>query len=120
LAHKIAAGSDMILMPSHSEPCGLNQIYGMKYGTVPVVRATGGLDDTVEQWDGTAGTGTGFKFLDPQPEALLETVQQALKVFGDKEQWRKLMRNGMARDYSWTKPAQEYIRIYEEIVRRKS
>ena len=65
LAHKIAAGSDMILMPSHSEPCGLNQIYGMKYGTVPVVRATGGLDDTVEQWDGKAGTGTGFKFARP-------------------------------------------------------
>lgn len=120
LAHKIAAGSDMILMPSRSEPCGLNQIYGMKYGAVPIVRATGGLDDTVQEWDETAGTGTGFKFHGLEPEALLKKIQQALAVFANKEQWRKLIRNGMACDYSWTKPAQEYIRIYEEIVRRKS
>ena len=120
LAHKIAAGSDMILMPSRSEPCGLNQIYGMKYGTVPLVRATGGLDDTVEEWKAEAGTGTGFKFYGLEPEALLKTIQQALAVFADKEQWRKLMRNGMAQDYSWAKPAKEYIHIYEEIVRRKS
>ncbi|HEV2275645.1 MAG TPA: glycogen synthase GlgA [Acidobacteriaceae bacterium] len=120
LAHKIEAGSDIILMPSRSEPCGLNQIYGLKYGTVPVVRATGGLDDTVQEWDAEAGTGTGFKFHGYQPEDLLNTLWRAFGVFADKEQWRKLMRNGMACDYSWTNPAREYIRIYEELVRRRS
>ena len=120
LAHKIEAGSDIILMPSRSEPCGLNQIYGMKYGTVPVVRATGGLDDTVQEWNAEAGAGTGFKFHGYQPEDLLNTLRLAFTVFAGKEQWRKLMRNGMACDYSWTNPAKEYIRIYQEIVRRRS
>jgi starch synthase len=98
----------------------LNQIYGMKYGTVPVVRATGGLDDTVQQWNAEEGTGTGFKFYGYQPEDLLNTLRLAFTVFVNKEQWRKLMRNGMACDYSWTNPAREYIRIYQEIVRRRS
>jgi starch synthase len=120
LAHKIEAGSDIVLMPSRSEPCGLNQIYGMKYGTVPVVRATGGLDDTVQEWDAEAGTGTGFKFHGYAPEDLLKTLELAFTVFADKEQWRKLMLNGMACDYSWTNPAREYIRIYEDVVRRRS
>ncbi len=120
LAHKIAAGSDIILMPSRSEPCGLNQIYGMKYGTVPVVRATGGLDDTVQQWSPEAGTGTGFRFFDYRPEELLKALRAAFDAFTDKQQWRKLMQNGMERDYSWTKPAKEYIHLYEEIVRRRS
>ena len=77
LAHKVEAGSDMVLMPSRSEPCGLNQIYGMKYGTVPVVRATGGLDDTVQEWSAADGTGTGFRFQDYRPEALLQAVRAA-------------------------------------------
>ena len=97
-------------MPSRSEPSGLNQFYGMKYGTVPVVRATGGLDDTVAQWDAGTGTGTGFKFQGYQPDDLLNMLMQALSVFADKEQWHKLMQNGMACDYSWTEPAKEYIR----------
>jgi starch synthase len=120
LSHKIEAGSDIVLMPSRSEPCGLNQFYGMKYGTVPVVRATGGLDDSVEEWQPATGTGTGFKFHGYQPDDLLGTLQHALRIFADKEQWRKIMKNGMASDFSWTAPATEYIRIYEEIVRRRS
>jgi starch synthase len=120
LAHKVQAGSDMMLMPSRSEPCGLNQIYGMKYGTVPVVRATGGLADTVQEWSAEQGTGTGFRFEEYRPEAFLQTLERACGVFADKVQWQKLMRNGMARDYSWTKPASEYIQVYEEIVRRRS
>jgi starch synthase len=120
LAHKVIAGSDMVLMPSRSEPCGLNQFYGMKYGTVPVVRATGGLDDTVQQWSPEAETGTGFRFYEYRPEELLQALREALAAFRDKQQWRKLMLNGMARDYSWTQPAKEYIQLYEEIVRRRS
>jgi starch synthase len=120
LAHKVEAGSDMVLMPSRSEPCGLNQIYGMKYGTVPVVRATGGLDDTVQEWLPAAQTGTGFRFQEYKAEAFLHAVRTALAAFADKQQWRKLMRNGMERDYSWTQPAKEYIQLYEEIVRRRS
>ena len=120
LAHKVEAGSDMILMPSRSEPCGLNQIYGMKYGTVPVVRATGGLDDTVQEWSAETETGTGFRFHDYRPEEFLNALRRAFASFADKKQWQKLMRNGMARDYSWTKPAKEYIQLYEEIVRRRS
>jgi starch synthase len=108
LAHKVIAGSDMTLMPSRSEPCGFNQFYGMKYGTVPVVRATGGLDDTVQEWSPAEETGTGFRFVDYRPEELLRAMGKAFATFGDKKQWRKLMQNGMARDYSWTKPAKEY------------
>ncbi|MDX6464067.1 MAG: starch synthase, partial [Acidobacteriaceae bacterium] len=119
-AHKVEAGSDMILMPSRSEPCGLNQIYGMKYGTVPVVRATGGLDDTVQEWSAVTETGTGFRFNEYRPEEFLGALGRAFAAFPDKKQWQKLMRNGMARDYSWTKPAKEYIQLYEEIVRRRS
>jgi starch synthase len=120
LAHKVLAGSDMILMPSRSEPCGLNQIYGMKYGTVPVVRATGGLEDTVQEWSPEAETGTGFRFNDYKADELLQALRRAGAVFADKKQWQKLMRNGMARDYSWTTPAKEYVQVYEEIVRRRS
>jgi starch synthase len=120
LAHKVSAGADMILMPSRYEPCGLNQIYGMKYATVPVVRATGGLDDTVQEWSGEQGSGTGFRFYDYRPEEFLAALRRAFAVYADKQSWRKLMLNGMARDYSWTNPAKEYIQLYEEIARRRS
>lgn len=120
LAHKIEAGSDMILMPSRYEPGGLNQIYGFKYGTVPVVRATGGLDDTVDQWDPEKGIGTGFKFYGYNPDDFLREVQFALATFRDKEAWQTLMRNGMAKDFSWEKPIEEYIAVYEEVARRRS
>ena len=81
IAHKIEAGSDMFLMPSRYEPCGLNQIYSLKYGTVPVVRATGGLDDTIEHWNSRTGKGTGFKFADYTGEALLMIIREALRAF---------------------------------------
>ena len=115
LAHKIEAGSDMFLMPSRYEPCGLNQIYSLKYGTVPVVRATGGLDDTIEPRDPRTGKGTGFKFSEYSGEALLLTIKQALQAFRDRTSWQVLMRNGMAKDFSWNASAKEYVRIYERV-----
>ena len=119
LAHKIEAGSDMFLMPSRYEPCGLNQIYSLKYGTVPIVRATGGLDDTIEEWSAEKGTGTGFKFDGYNPLDLLAAIDRALSAFSDKEGWAQLMRNGMARNYSWRQPAREYAAVYEEAARRR-
>src|SRR5581483_2007428 len=113
VAHKIEAGSDMFMMPSRYEPCGLNQIYSLRYGTVPVVRATGGLDDTIESWDARTSKGTGFKFAEYSGESLLLTIKEALRAFRDQTSWQALMRNGMSKDFSWTNSAKEYIRIYE-------
>ncbi len=120
LAHKIEAGSDVFLMPSHYEPCGMNQIYSLRYGTVPIVRAVGGLDDTVEQFDPQTLKGTGFKFKPYTAEALLDTVQAALKVYADKNVWQTLMRNAMAQDYSWPNSAREYVKVYERAVKAVS
>jgi starch synthase len=119
LAHKIEAGADMFLMPSLYEPCGLNQIYSLKYGTVPIVRATGGLDDTIEEWDAKKGTGTGFKFAGYDPKDLLTEIDRAIEAFHDKRGWTRLMRNGMACDYCWSGPAKEYVKVYEQAVRRR-
>jgi starch synthase len=113
LAHKIEAGADTFLMPSRYEPCGLNQIYSLKYGTVPVVRATGGLDDTIEQFDPGTGQGTGFKFQEYDGAALLGAVRQALAAYRDPASWRRLQLNGMAKDFSWRASALEYARLYE-------
>jgi len=113
LSHKIEAGADMFLMPSRYEPCGLNQIYSLKYGTVPIVRATGGLDDTIEPFDSVTGKGTGFKFSEYSGEALLETIHRALAVYKDRAAWTQLMKNGMAKDFSWTASAREYLKVYE-------
>jgi starch synthase len=113
LAHKVEAGSDMFLMPSRYEPSGLNQMYSLKYGTVPLVRATGGLDDTIEQWDSRTGKGTGFKFQEYSGEQLLSTVRLALQAFQDQSSWQILMRNGMSKDFSWNTSAREYARVYE-------
>jgi starch synthase len=112
LAHKIEAGADMFLMPSRYEPCGLNQIYSLKYGTVPIVRATGGLDDTIEPFDVEHGTGTGFKFVEYSGAALLRCVQEALHLFTDERIWKRIQLNGMARDFSWKSAAQEYSAVY--------
>jgi starch synthase len=113
IAHKIEAGADMFLMPSRYEPCGLNQIYSLKYGTIPIVRATGGLDDTIEPWDARTGKGTGFKFYEYSGESLLLTVKAALQAFRDEASWQVLMRNGMTRDFSWGSSAREYLKVYE-------
>jgi starch synthase len=120
MAHKIEAGADIFLMPSRYEPCGLSQMYSLKYGTVPVVRATGGLDDTVEEWNPKLGTGTGFKFEGLTAEALLAAIDRTLAAFQDKNGWAKLMRNGMARNYSWAGPAKEYAAVYVEVARRRA
>ena len=115
VAHKIEAGSDMFLMPSRYEPCGLNQIYSLKYGTVPVVRATGGLDDTIEHWNPRTVKGTGFKFAEYTGEALLMTIREALRAFQDHTSWQSLMRNGMMKDFSWNASAREYVKVYERV-----
>ena len=120
LAHKIEAGANIFLMPSLYEPCGLNQIYSLKYGTVPVVRATGGLDDTIVEWNPVKGTGTGFKFKGLRAEGLWAAIGRALDAFEDKEGWKQLMLNGMAKDYSWAQPAREYAAVYEEVVQRRA
>ncbi len=113
LAHKIEAGADIFLMPSRYEPCGLNQIYSLRYGTVPVVRATGGLDDTIEPFDPASGRGTGFKFSEYTGPALLAALHEALATYGDKTAWRRLQANGMAKDFSWNASALEYGRLYD-------
>jgi starch synthase len=113
IAHKVEAGADMFLMPSRYEPCGLNQIYSLKYGTVPIVRATGGLDDTVEPFDLEHGTGTGFKFAEYSGAAMLYAIRQALHHSTDERIWRRIQLNGMAKDFSWKGPAAEYAKVYE-------
>jgi starch synthase len=119
LAHKIEAGADIFLMPSLYEPCGLNQIYSLKYGTVPVVRATGGLDDTIEEWNPEQGSGTGFKFKGVRAEGLQAAIDSALAAFENREGWKRLMLNGMARNYSWEQPAREYAAVYEEAAAKR-
>ena len=109
LAHKIEAGADIFLMPSHYEPCGLNQLYSLRYGTVPVVRAVGGLDDTIENEE------TGFKFEKYSGAALLEALRAALAAYRDRDQWTAMMRAGMRRDFSWNASAGEYSALYRRL-----
>lgn len=118
LAHVIEAGSDMFLMPSRYEPCGLNQLYSLRYGTVPIVRATGGLEDTIEDYSPSTGEGTGFKFRDYSSREMLQAVQRAIEVFGDRAAWRKLMRSGMGKDFSWEMSARKYIQLYRALVKK--
>ncbi|MBU2546909.1 MAG: glycogen synthase GlgA [Proteobacteria bacterium] len=113
LAHKIIAGADIFLMPSRYEPCGLEQLYGLKYGTVPVVRATGGLDDTIIDVREAPDQGTGFKFQHYTPDALHEVMDAAVGLFQEPDRWTALMRRGMAQDYSWDRAAGEYERLFE-------
>jgi len=116
LAHQIEAGSDMFLMPSRYEPCGLNQIYSLKYGTVPIVRATGGLDDTIQATDGQSGT--GFKFRGYTGEALLQVIEEAIAAYHRPEIWRRLVYNGMRKDFSWGRSAEQYLEIYRALQRQ--
>jgi starch synthase len=110
LAHLIEGGADMFLMPSRFEPCGLNQMYSLRYGTVPIVRAVGGLADTVEEG------ATGFVFKEYTAEALLQALRRALRAFQDPQKWRTLQLAGMKQDHSWDRSAREYVRIYERAI----
>jgi len=112
LAHKIEAGCDMFLMPSRYEPCGLSQIYSMRYGTIPIVRHTGGLADTVVEVNPKRGSGTGFKFSTYHPDALWEAIEKALSCFADKELWLGLVQQAMSQDFSWSRSARQYLKLY--------
>jgi len=119
LAHRIMAGTDLLLIPSRYEPCGLTQMYALKYGTIPVVRATGGLNDTIEPFDEKTGKGNGFKFGPYEAETLLNEIKRAIGIFKDKKVWKKLMANGMSADFSWDNSAKAYIDLYGSIVEKK-
>jgi len=115
LSRWITAGSDFFIMPSRYEPCGLNQIYSLRYGTLPIVRATGGLDDTIQQYDETHGTGTGFKFWDPNASALYYTIGWAVSTYYDRAAHHQAMiQQAMAQDFSWERSAADYVRLYEQ------
>ncbi len=134
LAHQIEAGADVFLMPSQYEPCGLNQLYSLAYGTVPLVRRTGGLADTVQDVTPRSlaeGTATGFTFLEDLPadrpgpqllearqHAMREALHRALALWTDRSSWHRLVQNGMRQDWSWDHSAREYVRLYEEVCRR--
>ncbi|MEN3027390.1 MAG: glycogen/starch synthase [Chlorobiota bacterium] len=119
LAHLIEAGADMFLMPSLQEPCGQNQMYSMLYGTVPIVRATGGLRDTVQDFNPATGEGTGIVFEEPTAEALLAAIERALQLYRQPELWRRLVANGMAQDFSWRRSAQAYVALYRSLLKSK-
>jgi len=120
LAHLIEGGSDIFLMPSRFEPCGLNQMYSLRYGTVPVVRATGGLDDTVQDVDEATGEGTGFKFTAHTAEAMMDALHRALAWYARPAAWRRIQLAGMAQDNSWEASAREYVAAYERARERAS
>jgi starch synthase len=112
LAHLVEAGADIFLMPSEFEPCGLNQMYSLRYGTVPVVRAVGGLDDTIQPYTARALHANGFKFRDGSAHAFVRVVRQAVRLYHNLPVWRRLIRNGMTADHSWRRSAAEYGRVY--------
>lgn len=118
LAHQVLAGSDILLMPSIYEPCGLTQMYALKYGTVPIVSTVGGLDDSIQNFDGK--TGTGFKFLPNDQKSLMQALKNALACFADLPLWECLINNGMAMDFSWDKAARQYSNLYQEIHKSES
>jgi starch synthase len=120
LAHKIEAGADMYLMPSRYEPCGLNQIYSLIYGTVPIVRDTGGLADTVVDADEDPSLGTGFAFHEYDAGELKDAVSRALAAFADRARWKSIVLRGMARDFSWEASAGEYAALYEKALRKRA
>jgi starch synthase len=121
LAHRIEAGADIFLMPSQYEPCGLNQLYSLKYGTVPVVRATGGLVDTVVDANEaalTSGTATGFDFEDYTTLALAEALDRACRAYANPTIWKQLVETGMRQDWSWRQSAKQYVELYERTLAR--
>jgi starch synthase len=120
LAHRIIAGADIFLIPSRYEPCGLTQMYALRYGTIPVVRATGGLEDTITAFDPAKGTGTGFKFEPYDPESFLAAAQQAVEIFQDNESWNKIIANAMNEDFSWNRSAGKYQELYQSVIEKKA
>jgi starch synthase len=116
VAHWIEAASDMFLMPSLYEPCGLNQLYSLRYGTVPIVRRTGGLADSVQAYDTAAKEGTGIVFDEPSPAAVLAALESALDLFADQTHWRQLILNGMRQDFSWPRQGARYVALYERLL----
>ena len=115
LSHKIEAGADMFLMPSRYEPCGLNQMYSLKYATVPIVRAVGGLDDTIQNFNPATKKGNGFKFKDATNEALSRSIKEAVATFKNKKLWDELLKNCVACDYSWKSSAEQYLKLYKNL-----
>jgi starch synthase len=118
-AHLVEGGADIFLMPSRFEPCGLNQMYSMRYGTVPVVRAVGGLVDTVRPYNPKNGQGTGFLFSQYDPAALLDALRQALETYRQPRVWRRLQVNGIKKDFSWERSAAEYVKVYKRVTARR-
>jgi len=114
MAHKIEAGCDLFLIPSRFEPCGLNQMYSLRYGTIPVVHATGGLADTIQEFDPQSGQGNGFRFDEYSSAALVVACERALSIYKDKSHWQQLQRNAMACDFSWKESAKTYLTLYEK------
>jgi starch synthase len=119
LAHKIEAGTDLFLMPSKYEPCGLNQIYSLKYGTIPVVRATGGLDDTILNYDPVTRRGNGFKFIRYDAKEFLNQIKVAIGFYSQPEHWKQLIRNAMSSDFSWERSAEAYLQLYRKALEKK-
>lgn len=119
LAHQIEAGADLFLMPSAYEPCGLNQMYSLKYGTVPIVRGVGGLDDTIHNFERTTEEGNGYKFYDYSADRLVEKLYEALMVYYDRDLWRKVQRNGMRADFSWERAAHQYMEGYRRMKEKR-
>jgi len=116
-AHLVEAGADIFLMPSKYEPCGLNQMYSLRYGTVPIVRKTGGLADTVQEFDPSTGIGTGFVFTTYDTEEFKAAIDRALTLWTAKEAWRRVVHNGMSQDFSWTQSATKYVQAYHRVVK---
>ena len=112
----IEAGSDIFLMPSRYEPCGLNQMYSLRYGTIPIVRKTGGLADSVQHFDPASGTGTGCVFNDYDAAAVRWAVSTALDWYADPKSWQQLMQNAMAQDFSWPRQIVEYDALYRGLL----
>jgi starch synthase len=119
MAHLIEAGADIFLMPSRYEPCGLNQMYSLRYGTIPVVHATGGLDDSVTDVLVHPNSGTGFKFYKYEPKAFLETIKSALELLKDARKWVEIQKRAMALDFSWDRSARQYVQVYEKVLEAK-
>jgi starch synthase len=118
-AHLVEGGADMFLMPSRFEPCGLNQMYSLRYGTVPIVRAVGGLVDTVKPYDARTGRGTGFMFAEYRPAAMMEAIHAAVSAFSNRKVWTRLQKSGMKADFSWDRSAREYVKMYSRLKRSR-